>query len=87
MGGAEEGWADVDRWFESALLGPDAALDETLRRNAAAGLPPIDVSPLQGRLLELLATIGGARRIWSWERSAAIRPSALPAAREVRGMC
>ena len=63
MGGAEESWADVDRWFESALLGPDPALDEALRRNAAAGLPPIDVSPLQGRLLELLATIGGARRI------------------------
>ena len=39
------------------------ALDAVLAANAAAGLPAIDVSPLQGKLLHLLARINGARRI------------------------
>ena len=33
------------------LLPPDPALDAALAANAAAGLPAIDVSPLQGKLL------------------------------------
>lgn len=53
----------VDAWLEAALLAPDAALEGALERNAAAHLPAIDVSPLQGRLLELLVRIAGARRI------------------------
>ena len=53
----------VDAWLEAALLAPDAALEGALERNAAANLPAIDVSPLQGRLLELLVRIAGARRI------------------------
>ncbi len=42
---------------------PDAALDAALAANEAAGLPGIDVAPNQGKLLELLARIQGARRI------------------------
>ena len=38
-------------------------LDAVLKRNADAGLPPIDVSPLQGRLLHLLTRMIGARRV------------------------
>ena len=34
-----------------------------LRRSAAAGLPPIQVAPNQGKLLQLLARLIGARRI------------------------
>lgn len=56
-------WSAVDRYFETMLLAPDAALDAALAANAAADLPAIDVSPLQGRLLQLLARIAGARRI------------------------
>src|ERR1019366_10633585 len=41
----------------------DPLLDEVLRANAAAGLPPHDVSPAQGKLLHLLARMSGARRI------------------------
>jgi len=51
----------VDRYLADALVGP--AFAEALSANAAAGLPAIDVSPLQGRLLELLARAVGARRV------------------------
>jgi predicted O-methyltransferase YrrM len=53
--------AAVDRYFADALVPDDFA--EALAANAAAGLPGIDVSPLQGRLLELLARAVGARRV------------------------
>jgi predicted O-methyltransferase YrrM len=42
-------------------VGP--AFAEALAANAAAGLPAIDVSPTQGRLLEVLARAVGARRV------------------------
>jgi predicted O-methyltransferase YrrM len=57
-----ERWAAVDRHLE-ALLPDDPRLEATLAASAAAGLPPHDVSPAQGRLLELLARLAGARRI------------------------
>lgn len=53
----------VDTYLAGLLLGDDPALTATLAANAAAGLPDIDVSPLQGRLLTLLAMLGGAQRI------------------------
>ena len=56
-------WTDVDRYFSAALLAPDPDLAQTLEANAAAGLPPHDVSPLQGKLLQLLVQIQGARTI------------------------
>ena len=56
-------WADVDRYIADTLLGEDPALEAALAANHAAGLPPIDVSPAQGKLLHLLARSVGARRI------------------------
>ncbi|MFN7397899.1 MAG: O-methyltransferase [Sandaracinobacter sp.] len=56
-------WDAVDRYIGDRLLGADPALEGALAANAAAGLPPIDVSPAQGRMLELLARMAGARRI------------------------
>jgi len=56
-------WTAVDRYFTDLLLGPDPALDAALRASQAAGLPPIQVSPPQGKLLHLLALAIGARRI------------------------
>jgi len=58
-----EQWTAVDRYFAEALLAPDSALDAALDRSAEAGLPPISVSPLQGRLLHILARAAGARNI------------------------
>jgi predicted O-methyltransferase YrrM len=59
----QERWTAVDRYLADRLLEPDAALDAALEASAAAGLPAHGVSPAQGRLLELLARIQGARTI------------------------
>ncbi len=56
-------WTDVDRYIEDALLGRDAALDRAVAASRAAGLPDIAVAPNQGRLLNLMAQMIGARRI------------------------
>ena len=56
-------WSAVDEYFSAALLAPDPILEATLRDSAKAGLPPVQVSPLQGRLLQMLATVRGAQRI------------------------
>ena len=56
-------WAAVDDYIAEKLLREDAAFDDVLAANAAAGLPAIDVSPAQGKLLHLLAKAIGARRI------------------------
>jgi predicted O-methyltransferase YrrM len=55
--------AEVDAWIADRLIGDDPALDEALARNAAEGLPAIDVSPAQGKLLHILARSIGAWRI------------------------
>ena len=60
---SQDQWTAVDRYLTEMLLPPDAALDAALADSAAAGLPPIHVSPLQGKLLHLLARLGGARKI------------------------
>lgn len=58
-----ERWIEVDRYIADRLLPADPVLDDALRASAAAGLPPHDVSPVPGALLELLARIQGARSI------------------------
>jgi predicted O-methyltransferase YrrM len=55
--------ADVDRYLESVLGTNDALLDAALRRAADAGLPPIHVSALQGKLLQLLVRAIEAERV------------------------
>jgi len=59
----QQKWIEVDLYITDLLVRPDAALDEALRTSAAAGLPPIHVSPSQGKLLHLLARLQGARTI------------------------
>jgi predicted O-methyltransferase YrrM len=56
-------WSAVDEYFSAALLAPDPILEAALRDSEKAGLPPVQVSPLQGRLLQLLASVRGAQRI------------------------
>lgn len=56
-------WAEVDEYLAQTLLPEDETLELVLDENQAAGLPAIDVSPLQGRLLSLLVRISGARRV------------------------
>ena len=56
-------WAAVDRYFSEQLSLSDAALDAAIAANKAAELPAIDVAANQGKLLQLLAKLAGARRI------------------------
>ena len=56
-------WDDVDDYFTTLLSPSDDTLVAALRDSDAAGLPPINVAPNQGKLLQLLAQIQGARRI------------------------
>ena len=57
------GYSEVDAFIEQQLLGESDVSGEVLAANAAAGLPPIDVSPAQGKLLHILAKMIGARRV------------------------
>ena len=59
----QERWTAVDDYITGLLVPEDAALKEALADSAAAGLPPIAVTPNQGKLLGLLARILRARRI------------------------
>ena len=59
----QDSWTAVDRHFAGRLLSTDEAMDDVLAANLAAGLPAIDVSPLQGKFLHLIARAIGARRI------------------------
>ncbi|MFG3164115.1 O-methyltransferase [Streptomyces sp. NPDC048232] len=56
-------WEDVDAYFDSHLTPDDPALEAALRESEAARLPPVNVTATQGKLLQLLAQIQGARTI------------------------
>jgi predicted O-methyltransferase YrrM len=58
-----EKWTEVDQFFSEALIGSDRVLESALESSRAAGLPAINVSPNQGKLLEMLARILDARSI------------------------
>jgi len=55
-------WKVVDAYLTETIVAPDKALGEALAANAAAGLPSIDVSAPQGKLIHLLARMVGARK-------------------------
>ncbi len=56
-------WNEVDEFIEARLLEPNPVMEAVLAANQAAGLPAIDVSPAQGKLLHLLARMIGAARV------------------------
>jgi predicted O-methyltransferase YrrM len=53
----------IEQYVESLFVTPDPALAQGLLTADAAGLPAIQVSPNQGKLLYLLASISGAQRV------------------------
>jgi predicted O-methyltransferase YrrM len=59
----EEQWKAVDRYIGDLLIPEDPALKAALEACAKAGLPDIQVSPAQGKLLHLLARAQSARTI------------------------
>ena len=56
-------WTAVDQYFAERIAHDDAALQSALGDSTAAGLPPISVTPADGKLLHLLAKLVGAKRI------------------------
>src|SRR5690348_16487822 len=69
-------WGAVDEYFNERLASEDDALRAAVRSSEQAGLPPIQISASQGKLLLLLArafqarsaleigTLGGYSTIW-----------------------
>jgi predicted O-methyltransferase YrrM len=60
---SQDHWTAVDDYLSDLLIAADPVLEATLRASAEAGLPSIQVSSLQGKLLWLLARAQGAARI------------------------
>ena len=56
-------WTDVDAYLTDRLIGADPILHQVLVNSDAGELPQISVSPTQGKLLNMLCTIHGAKRI------------------------
>ncbi|MFC9222737.1 O-methyltransferase [Streptomyces hygroscopicus] len=56
-------WTKVDAYFNGLLAPSDPDLDAALEHSAASGLVPHQVAPNQGKLLQLLARIQGARTV------------------------
>ena len=56
-------WKHVDDYLGELLVPSDPVLDAAQSTTAAAGMPAISVSPLQGKMLQILAMSIGARSI------------------------
>lgn len=56
-------WTEVDSYIAGLFVPPDPALDGALEASDAAGLPSINVSANQGKLLMLFAKMLNARNI------------------------
>ncbi len=58
-----ETWRAVDTYFSDTLVGHDPALEAAVAAQNDADLPAIEVAPVNGKFLHLLARIAGARRV------------------------
>ncbi|WP_431073751.1 O-methyltransferase [Microbacterium phyllosphaerae] len=56
-------WSDADAYLADLLVGHDPDLEAALAAQREAGLPAIEVAPVSGKLLNLIARISGARRV------------------------
>jgi predicted O-methyltransferase YrrM len=59
----DRNWEAIDAYIAENFLEDDPALRGALASSEAAGMPPIQVAPLQGKLLMTLAAAMGARKI------------------------
>jgi predicted O-methyltransferase YrrM len=59
----EEKWAAVDSYISNLMVHQDEALDAAIKEGRAAGLPAINVTPSQGKMLQILALMQGAHDI------------------------
>src|ERR1035437_7119989 len=56
-------WGAVDQYLGGMLAPSDEHLEAALKANQKAGLPAIDVSPLQGKFLHVLVQMTQAKRV------------------------
>jgi predicted O-methyltransferase YrrM len=56
-------WTAVDAYLADHLIAKDDVLEAALKDSEAAELPAIQVTPLQGKMLQMFARMVGARRI------------------------
>jgi predicted O-methyltransferase YrrM len=56
-------WTSVDSYLGEVLVRQDRHLDAAVAASDAAGLPPIQVSPPQGKLLAILIEMMGAKSV------------------------
>lgn len=79
----EQVFAEVDRFVGETIVQEDVDLRAAVESAEAAGLPSIQVSPPQGRLLQLFVRLVGAKRILEFGTlggySAILMARALPA--------
>ncbi len=54
---------DIDGYVAGLFAPPEETLEEALREAEREGLPPINVSATEGKLLQMLVWISGARRV------------------------
>ncbi len=59
----QELWSAVDAYIDGLLFAGDDVIASALEASTKAGLPPISVTPSQGKLLCLLVQMSGARNI------------------------
>lgn len=60
---AADRWNDVDAYLTETLVAEDEALRASVASLAAEEMPEIEVAPLNGKLLHLLARMSGAKRV------------------------
>ncbi len=60
---AAPAWSAVEDYLAETVVRPDHALHHAVTTAAEAGMPPIEVAPNAGKLLQLLVRISGARRV------------------------
>jgi predicted O-methyltransferase YrrM len=58
-----DSWREVDAYLTRTLVDQDDALIRAVEDQDAAGLPSIEVAPVNAKLLHLLARMVGARRV------------------------
>lgn len=59
----QERWTAVDEYVSQLFIPHDSLMDKVLMSSTEANLPPIHVSPPQGKFLMLLALVRGAKSI------------------------
>jgi predicted O-methyltransferase YrrM len=60
---SQESWRAVDAYLEDRLFERDETLEEVVRACREAGVPDNEVTPAQGRFLQILVHAQGARRV------------------------